>query len=97
MANDGINDEWNKRGEDSPVKKYAKAFKVDYHRMKKEVSIISGVRSQRFKSLPCFADIGCPSRMACGKRRGHPVGNCIPLWFGICHAWAPASIRTSFF
>ncbi|OWZ09967.1 Transglutaminase elicitor [Phytophthora megakarya] len=28
----------------------------------------------------------------CAKRTGQTSGYCIPTWFGLCHAWAPAAI-----
>jgi Transglutaminase elicitor len=28
----------------------------------------------------------------CAKREGRSAGRCLPTWFGICHAWAPAAM-----
>ncbi|EGZ06319.1 hypothetical protein PHYSODRAFT_246587 [Phytophthora sojae] len=65
-----------KAGEPSPSEKYA---------------VADGLNS----STPCTADADCTNRKdgsVCAKRDGSTAGYCIPTWFGICHAWAPAAI-----
>ncbi|KAF1778037.1 Transglutaminase elicitor [Phytophthora cactorum] len=33
-----------------------------------------------------------PAENGCGIRAGQSSGYCIPTWYGICHAWTPASM-----
>src|SRR5262249_27294195 len=42
----------------------------------------------------CQSSSSCDSRRGetCAKRRGATTGRCIPTWYGLCHAWAPASL-----
>ncbi|KAK1937014.1 Peptidyl-prolyl cis-trans isomerase H [Phytophthora citrophthora] len=90
---DSINHAW-KRGEPSPSEKYATAFGLNVKEFKNKISARNGVDSRR-RSTPCTEDSDCEGRndgSVCGKRDGLTSGYCIPGWFGICHAWAPAAI-----
>ncbi|GLD94745.1 hypothetical protein PINS_up003369 [Pythium insidiosum] len=90
---DSINYRW-KQGEGSPAEKYARAFGQDVKTFMDRVSVNNGIDgwSNRKK---CSADSECSGLRdgsRCAKREGRSSGYCIPGWFGICHAWAPASI-----
>jgi hypothetical protein len=83
---DGINNRWAGEGSLSPVEKYAKAFELDPLVLANAVSSKSGIDSQS-SSKKCKSTSDC-SEAECAIRRGETEGNCIPTWFGICHAWA---------
>uniref|UniRef100_H3H1Q5 Elicitor-like transglutaminase n=1 Tax=Phytophthora ramorum TaxID=164328 RepID=H3H1Q5_PHYRM len=90
---DGINHVW-KSGEACPAEKYAKAYGLNVTEFKNKVSSKNGVDSLS-RNTACKADTDCTSRQdssVCAKRDGMSTGYCIPTWFGICHAWAPAAI-----
>ncbi|KAE8880665.1 hypothetical protein PF005_g24708 [Phytophthora fragariae] len=47
------------------------------------------------KRPKCTSDEQCHDPKidtVCAKRAGKKSGYCIPTWYGICHAWAPAAI-----
>jgi len=90
---DGINVEWN-QGQPSAAEKYATAFGLDVTDFMNKVSKDNGIDSQSSRTK-CSSDSDCASRTdgsACAIRTGKSSGYCIPTWFGICHAWAPAAI-----
>ncbi len=89
---DSINVKWEGPGTDSPVAKYQKAFGVSGN-LEDIVSRAYGIDSQRGRKL-CKEDSECDYRQgeSCAKRDGKAEGRCIPGWFGLCHAWGPASI-----
>ncbi|KAK1946264.1 hypothetical protein P3T76_001817 [Phytophthora citrophthora] len=90
---DSINVVWSE-GQPSPAEKYATAFGLDVTEFMDKVSKDNGVDSQS-KRKACETDEGCASLAngsKCGIRAGKTSGYCIPGWFGICHAWAPAAI-----
>ncbi|KAG1705011.1 hypothetical protein DVH05_005036 [Phytophthora capsici] len=87
---DSINYVW-KTGEPSASEKYATAYGLNVTEFKDKISERSGVDSRR-RSTRCTADSDCKDGSVCGKRDGISSGYCIPGWFGICHAWAPAAI-----
>ncbi|KAL3660852.1 hypothetical protein V7S43_014254 [Phytophthora oleae] len=90
---DSINVQWS-QGEPSPAEKYATAFGLDVTEFMDKVSKDNGVDSQS-KRRACETDEGCESLAngsKCAIRAGKTSGYCIPGWFGICHAWAPAAI-----
>ncbi|RLN47368.1 hypothetical protein BBJ29_005227 [Phytophthora kernoviae] len=90
---DSINYRWQK-GQPSPAEKYAKAFGHDPVALMDAISKKNGVDSQTARTN-CTADAECKvlnDGSVCAKRNGKTSGHCIPTWFGICHAWAPASI-----
>ncbi|KAG3115382.1 hypothetical protein PI124_g12813 [Phytophthora idaei] len=90
---DSINVVWSE-GQPSPAEKYAKAFGLDVKDFMDKVSKDNGVDSQS-KRRQCQTDEGCESlnnASKCAIRAGKTSGYCIPTWFGICHAWAPAAI-----
>ena len=87
---DGINDKWEGAQSESPTKKYEKAFKISYN-LEDRVSNGSGIGSLQGQKK-CEKDNQCESDDICAKRNDVKEGKCIPKWFGLCHAWAPASI-----
>ncbi|KAJ0412444.1 hypothetical protein ATCC90586_005464 [Pythium insidiosum] len=86
---DSINARWG-QGEASPAEKYARAFGLNVKSFMDGVSRNNGIDSQA-GSRQCTSNNECGSS-ACAKREGRNTGYCIPRWFGICHAWAPAAI-----
>ncbi|KAJ3091684.1 hypothetical protein HK102_013817 [Quaeritorhiza haematococci] len=90
---DGINNRGNQ--EMSPADKYATAFGLDKVQLANGISRLTGIDSMRSFRPPCSQDSDCTSLndgSRCAKRQGQNEGLCIPTWFGLCHAWAPASI-----
>ncbi|RLN87120.1 hypothetical protein BBJ28_00015532 [Nothophytophthora sp. Chile5] len=90
---DGINHVW-KSGEACPSEKYATAYGLDVTQFKDKVSANNGIDSRK-SGTACTADANCKSRndgSVCAKRAGKSSGFCVPTWYGICHAWAPAAI-----
>jgi hypothetical protein len=87
---DGINYRWNSSGL-TPVEKYAKAFNLNAVNLADTISATSGVDSQTYLPKCTETDSGCEDGF-CAIREGKKEGHCIPTWFGICHAWAPAAI-----
>ncbi|TDH69911.1 hypothetical protein CCR75_009718 [Bremia lactucae] len=90
---DSINVIWRK-SDPSPAEKYATAFNLDVMAFMNNVSVHNGIYSQKKRPV-CENHKTCKSlrnRSKCGIRPGETSGYCIPIWFGICHAWAPAAI-----
>jgi hypothetical protein len=88
---DSINHRWDGEDTKSPSEKYAEAFGVSDFVDK--VSKEHGIEKYTNRTS-CTEYEDCNSAMSesCGKRPGEESGYCIPTWWGICHAWAPASI-----
>jgi len=90
---DGINHVW-KAGEESPAAKYGRAF--NRTGVGDAVSRANGIDGQSGRTACTAANAAttCKSDLgeACAIRPGKTEGRCIPTWFGICHAWAPAAI-----
>lgn len=89
VSADTINYRWGS-GE-SPAKKYERAFGGSG--VEEAVSRVHGIESA-VSQRACSRDAECSAAAAevCAKRRGASSGRCIPTWWGICHAWAPAAI-----
>jgi hypothetical protein len=90
---DNINYRWNGASSDSPAKKYENAF--GRSGLEDRVSKTYGIDSVTTYGLSeCKKNVDCDSDKGetCAKRTGKDSGYCIPTWFGICHAWAPATI-----
>ncbi|KAJ8522348.1 hypothetical protein ON010_g17712 [Phytophthora cinnamomi] len=89
---DSINVVW-EEGQPSASEKYAKAFGKDVKTFMDAVSKKNGIDSQSGRKK-CTKDSDCAvaSGASCAIRDGKTSGYCIPMWFGICHAWAPAAI-----
>uniref|UniRef100_K3WNA6 Uncharacterized protein n=1 Tax=Globisporangium ultimum (strain ATCC 200006 / CBS 805.95 / DAOM BR144) TaxID=431595 RepID=K3WNA6_GLOUD len=90
---DGINHEWD-AGRPSPAEKYARAFNLSISAFATTVSEANGVLKRKTRRA-CTADRDCSGLKdgsVCGKRKRESRGFCIPTWFGLCHAWAPAAI-----
>uniref|UniRef100_H3GZC8 Transglutaminase elicitor n=1 Tax=Phytophthora ramorum TaxID=164328 RepID=H3GZC8_PHYRM len=90
---DSINVVWS-AGQPSAAEKYAKAFNKDVTAFMDKVSKVNGIDSQS-RRTKCTSDTDCSTLTdgsSCAIRAGKTSGYCIPSWFGICHAWAPAAI-----
>ncbi|KAG3195096.1 hypothetical protein PC128_g8774 [Phytophthora cactorum] len=90
---DGINVIWS-AGEPSPAEKYATAFGLDVDDFMDKVSADNGIDSMSSHTV-CSSDSDCSSLTdgsSCAIRAGKSSGYCIPTWYGICHAWAPAAM-----
>lgn len=90
---DGINYRW-QSGQPSPAEKYAASFGLDVTKFTEAVSLSNGIDSQSYRKI-CTKNEDCAKLTdgsICGIRQGRASGYCIPGWFGICHAWAPAAI-----
>lgn len=91
---DSINHKWDGPASEAPSTKYGKAFGVSG--VEDAVSRFRGIDSNGSRKTctqtsECNADIG----EQCSIRDGKTEGRCVPTWFGICHAWAPAAILTA--
>uniref|UniRef100_M4BQC2 Transglutaminase elicitor n=1 Tax=Hyaloperonospora arabidopsidis (strain Emoy2) TaxID=559515 RepID=M4BQC2_HYAAE len=89
---DSINAIWS-HGQPSAAEKYAKAFRLNVQDFMNKVSADNGVDSMSSR-VKCSSPNDCSSRSdgsVCAKRAGMQSGYCVPTWFGICHAWAPAA------
>ncbi len=88
---DSINYSWEGPDSLSPAAKYGAAFGVDD--IEDRVSAYYGVDRHSWNTS-CTNNSDCDEETTevCAKRRGEESGYCIPTWWGICHAWAPASI-----
>ncbi len=88
---DSINVLWDGQNSMSASAKYGEAFGVQD--VEGAVSRYHGIDS-RTNATVCTDDDACNSDLAeaCAIRTGESEGRCIPTWFGICHAWAPAAI-----
>lgn len=88
---DGINVLWDGEDSMSASAKYGEAFGVQD--VEDAVSRNHGIDSRTGATM-CTDDDACNSDLAeaCAIRTGESEGRCIPTWFGICHAWAPAAI-----
>ncbi len=88
---DSINYRWDGDSTLSPAAKYGQAFGVSG--VEDAVSRYHGIDSQKHRTA-CTEDSQCDSELGetCSRRAGASDGYCIPTWFGLCHAWAPAAI-----
>ena len=87
---DGINERWDGANSDSPAMKYQKAFKKTFN-VEDKVSADFGIDSLK-TAASCTKQSQCKREEECAKRSGQSSGKCVPTWFGLCHAWAPAAI-----
>ncbi len=86
---DSINVRWAGDETLSPTAKYEKAFNL--RKLEDTVSAAYGIDSITYAKT-CKQDSDCENGDSCAKRLGKAEGRCIPGWFGLCHAWAPAAI-----
>ncbi|MCB9561672.1 MAG: hypothetical protein H6709_21225 [Kofleriaceae bacterium] len=88
---DSINHKWAGPNSKAASTKYGEAFGVTG--VEDAVSRYHGIDENSDRTA-CTADSDCNSAIgeACAKREGQTSGRCIPTWWGICHAWGPASI-----
>lgn len=91
VAEDSINHKWAGASSEAPATKYGRAFGVTG--VEDAVSRYHGVDNNTSRKA-CTQDSECNAQIgeACAKREGQTSGRCIPTWWGICHAWAPAAI-----
>ncbi len=88
-SEDNINYRWAGPQSDSASLKYQKAFGGT--NVEDAVSRNHGIESV---SKTCREATECDSFLGetCAKRPGKEEGRCVATWWGICHAWTPASI-----
>jgi hypothetical protein len=88
---DSINYKWAGASTKPASTKYGEAFGVTG--VENGVSQYHGIDGQADRTA-CTTDSQCNSQLgeSCSKRDGQTNGRCIPTWWGICHAWAPAAI-----
>ena len=89
---DSINYKWDGSSSESAPKKFERAFGLTG--VEDAVSKFHGIDSQSSRK-ECKETTECSDLKdgsQCAKRPGAEKGRCIPTWWGICHAWAPASI-----
>lgn len=88
---DGYNHRW--AGDEAPsvMEKWGTAFGVDG--LEDAASEAFGIAGQSDRTA-CTEDSQCDAKIGekCAKRRGEDSGHCVPTWFGVCHAWAPAAV-----
>ncbi len=91
---DSINYKWDGAASTSASAKYGAAFGVAG--VEDAVSKFHGIDAQSSRTS-CTTDAQCNSAIGegCAIRPGQASGRCIPTWWGICHAWAPAAIITA--
>ncbi len=91
---DNINYRWDGPTTQSPAAKYGEAFGVK--NLEDRISRYYGIESTR-EATPCTTHKECDKSVGekCAKRHGDDSGRCVPHWWGICHAWAPASILSA--
>jgi hypothetical protein len=90
---DGINHRWDPEQPSAP-EKYATAFGLDATAFMDKISETTGILSGKNRKS-CSSDADCANEndgSECAIREGEQQGYCIPTWFGICHAWAPAAL-----
>ncbi|MBD88716.1 MAG: hypothetical protein CL940_00065 [Deltaproteobacteria bacterium] len=100
---DSINYPWEGEGTDSPTAKYAAAF--ERTGLEDRISEQYGIESiahneaneESSTGKPCTENDECNSDVGetCAKRVDAEEGRCIPTWFGLCHAWAPAAVMVA--
>jgi hypothetical protein len=90
-AHDNINHKWDGTGSESPAAKFGRAFGVAG--IEDAVSKAHGIDANSSRKA-CTQSSECNDKIGemCAKRDGRSSGYCIPTWWGICHAWAPAAI-----
>lgn len=78
----------------SPAAKYAQAKGINPKMLADAISKVAGIDA--WPDQPrCQGPQDCQASndgSVCAKRTGSATGYCIPSWFGLCHAWAPAAI-----
>ncbi|TMW58953.1 hypothetical protein Poli38472_007098 [Pythium oligandrum] len=91
---DSINYQW-EAGQASPAEKYATAFGLNVKDFMNKISANNGIDRHAGYVRTCKTNDDCASLndgSTCARRTGSNKGYCIPTWWGICHAWAPASM-----
>lgn len=89
-ALDSINYRWDGDASESVSVKYGRAFGVDG--LEARVSEAYGIKSI-IEGKACTSDDSCGADEKCATvADASDGGRCIPMWFGLCHGWAAASI-----
>ena len=90
---DSINYKWDGASSESAPAKYGRAFGVSG--VEDAVSSFRGIDSNSSRKT-CKLTSECKSDLGeeCAIRDGKTEGKCVPTWWGVCHAWAPAAILT---
>ncbi|MCU0663321.1 MAG: hypothetical protein MUC50_13470 [Myxococcota bacterium] len=86
---DSLNYAWAGAGTESPAAKYARLFGIE--NLDDVISKLYGV-AQSDTVARCSATIGCRSEEECSFHQGESDGYCIPIWWGLCHAWSVAAV-----
>ena len=69
---------------------------MDPVKLSNSVSLAAGIDRQAAENKPCTNNSDCAQYKdgsVCSKRKGKDAGYCVETWFGLCHAWGPASIN----
>ncbi|KAL3664712.1 hypothetical protein V7S43_010461 [Phytophthora oleae] len=69
-------------------------FGLDVTDFKNRVSANNGIDAHKSR-VTCATNSDCAvtnDGSVCATRDGASIGYCISMWWGICHAWAPAAI-----
>nr|CCA14232.1 elicitorlike transglutaminase M81like protein putati [Albugo laibachii Nc14] len=91
----GIGRPWEGNTTRSPAEKYGTCF--DNPKFFGLVTKAYGVRSEQVGNIvPCTSNADCKgvtiSSSGCAKLPQESSGKCMLKWYGLCHAWAPASL-----
>nr|CCA14230.1 transglutaminase elicitor M81C putative [Albugo laibachii Nc14] len=79
----------------SPIEKYAMAFGLNPTEVMDRASAAFGVDALATTSPVCTSNLECmslPGNNSCSFRLHRTQGYCVPHWWGMCHAWALASV-----
>jgi len=87
---DSINHKWDGPESTPASVKFGQAFGIE--NFDDEVSSIWGIDRYAHRK-ECTTSADCGGEGSCGIRDGETKGRCIPGWWGICHAWAPAALK----
>ncbi len=91
-AHDSVNSRWDGKDTLSPAEKYGAAFGIADVGL--AVSKDTGIRGQTNRK-ECTVANDCAEQKdgsICAIPTGETKGRCIPLWWGVCHGWAPYAI-----
>lgn len=86
---DSINYRWGGARTEPATRKYQRAFAGN--NVENMVSRYHGVDAT-VGGGRCTSNYQCRGASKCGRRAGYASGHCIPIWYGLCHAWAAASV-----
>jgi hypothetical protein len=87
---DSINYKWDGPNSLSAVEKYEKAFRITG--LKELVNKQVGLGVNWLPKKTCETNADCGKEERCVERNDPSAKVCVPLWYGICHAWAAAAV-----